>query len=231
MSPNTRILLVEDEPNLGQTLKEYLESKGHYCSLSDSATSARNNFDALPFDLVLMDIGLPDGNGLELAREFRDKRKDFVLLFLSAQNDPETRVEGLEIGADDYITKPFALKELTLRLERIIKDSESRRDLPAEVSIGNFKVWFKRFEIEAPNGNVHNLNQKECAILELLFRRKNEAVERDDIIDHAWGHEAFPSHRTVDNYIVKLRKIFEITPADSVKIISVRGVGYKLTTE
>ena len=228
---SSHILLIEDEPNLGETLQEYLTDKNFHCTWSNSAEKARECFKDSSYQVVLMDIGLPDGNGLDLAREFRSIRKDFVLLFLSAQNDPETRVEGLEIGAEDYITKPFALKELTLRLNRIIQSKESRETLPSEINLGPFKVWPKRFEIQTPEGKVVALNQKECAILEILYRNINEAVERDSIIDFAWGEEAYPSQRTVDNYIVKLRKIFEQDKNKSVKINSVRGVGYKLTQE
>lgn len=224
-----KILIVEDEKNLGETLKEYLFSIGYDCQRAIDCKSARLIFKELNPSIVLMDIGLPDGSGLTLAREFRTARKDFVLLFLSAQNDPETRVEGLEIGAEDYITKPFALKELTLRLERILNSQKKINSLPEEINLGKLKVWFKRYEVLDGNGNIQNLSRKECEILELLFRHQNEAVERSKIIDNIWGEEAFPSNRTVDNYIVGLRKWCETDPQRSVQIQSIRGVGYKLT--
>lgn len=180
------------------------------------------------FNVVLMDIGLPDGNGLTLAETFRKKRKDFVLLFLSALNDPSTRVEGLEIGAEDFITKPFELKELVLRLKRIIKSQESLLSRPEEIILGPLKIWFKRFEVQDANGEIIPLSQKECAILELLYQNKNQAINREDIIDQIWGKDAFPSNRTVDNYIVKLRKWCESDNSGTVKITSIRGIGYKL---
>ncbi len=224
-----KILIVEDEKNLGDTLKEYLSSIGYDCHKAPDCKSAMLIFKELMPSIVLMDIGLPDGSGLNLAKEFRKTRKDFVLLFLSAQNDPETRVEGLEIGAEDYITKPFALKELTLRLERILNSQKKINSLPDEVIIGKLKVWFKRYEVLDGNGNIKSLSRKECEILELLFRHQNEAVERSTIIDNIWGTEAFPSNRTVDNYIVGLRKWCESDPQRSAQIQSIRGVGYKLT--
>lgn len=225
------ILIVEDEKNLGETLQEYLEGIGHNCKLAQTAEEGRNLFSEFNPSIVLMDIGLPDGNGLDLAREFREKRKDFVLLFLSALNDPETKVEGLEIGAEDYITKPFALKELVLRLERINKFREGTGQQLEEITHGPLKIWFSRFEVCDAEGATIPLSQKECAILELLYKNKGEAVNRESIIEEVWGLDKFPSNRTVDNYIVKLRKWAETDNTKSLEIISIRGVGYKLVTK
>ncbi len=222
------ILIVEDEENLGITLSEYLKGLGHGCAWAKNAKEAREHFKAEKPGVILMDIGLPDGNGLDLAREFRKMRKDFVLLFLSAMNDPETKVEGLEIGADDYITKPFALKELILRLNRILSSQSEINKLPEEIVHGGLKIWFKRYEVEDAQGQVITLSQKECAILELLYTKKNEAVDREEIIEKIWGEDKFPSNRTVDNYIVKLRKWCETDAKNSLEIQSIRSIGYKL---
>lgn len=223
-----KILIVEDEKNLGDTLNEYLNGRGHKCALAKNASAARELFESLRPDIILMDIGLPDGSGLELAREFRKFRKDFVLLFLSAQNDPETKVEGLEIGAEDYITKPFALKELVLRLTRILNSTDLKKTLPDEINHGNLKIWFKKFEVQDASGKVLPLSQKECAILELLYSRSGEAIDRTEIIEKIWGENKFPSNRTVDNYIVRLRKWAETDESRPLEIISIRGIGYKL---
>jgi DNA-binding response OmpR family regulator len=222
------ILIVEDEENLGITLSEYLKGLGHGCFWAKDAKTARELFSLQRPGVILMDIGLPDGNGLDLAREFRKIRKDFVLLFLSALNDPETKVEGLEIGADDYITKPFALKELILRLNRILSSQSEISKLPEEINHGPLKIWFKRYEVQDAQGGVLSLSQKECAILELLYTKKNEAVDREEIIEKIWGEDKFPSNRTVDNYIVKLRKWCETDPAKNLEIQSIRSIGYKL---
>lgn len=220
------ILIVEDEPNLGDTLSEYLASHDHICKLARNAKEAREHFLQLNPTIVLMDIGLPDGNGLDLAKEFRTLRKDFVLLFLSALNDPEVRVEGLEIGAADYITKPFALKELTLRLERILATHD---DLSNVIKHGQLEIRFNSYEVVAANGDVIPLAQKECAILKLLYSKAGTVVARDEILDQIWGGDKYPSERTVDNYIVKLRKWCETDDKHGVVIQSVRGVGYKLS--
>ncbi|CBW26855.1 two-component system, transcriptional regulatory protein [Halobacteriovorax marinus SJ] len=225
---NGKILIVEDEKNLGITLQEYLSGLGHNCRLATDVKSAKEIFSDFSPKIILMDIGLPDGNGLDLAREFRASRKDFVLLFLSAQNDPETRVEGLEIGAEDYITKPFALKELVLRLNRILEHQESLVSFADEIQVGDLKIWFKKFEIENALGETIPMSQKECSILELLMANESKATTREEIIEKIWGEDKFPSNRTVDNYIVSLRKWCETSKQNAIEIKSIRGIGYKL---
>lgn len=222
------ILIVEDEINLGSTLQDYLKGLGHNCAWVASGVEARELFLSFKPNVILMDIGLPDTNGLTLAKEFRTKRKDFVLLFLSALNDPEIKVEALEIGAEDYITKPFALKELILRLDRILKSQSNLEALPEEITHGSLKIWFRRYELQDANGHILTLSQKECAILELLYKKQSTAVERDEIINQIWGEDKFPSNRTVDNYIVKLRKWCETDSLKSLEIQSIRSIGYKL---
>lgn len=221
------VLLVEDEANLGQTLRDYLRAKRFTVELAPTCAEARIKFKDLSPAIVIMDIGLPDGDGISLAREFRNRRKDCVLLFCTALNDPSLRVEGLELGAEDYITKPFELKELTLRLDRILKSRSITMHNPDEFKFGKLIFWPKRFEIQDGSGLTLPLSQKECAILELLLERKNEVVARDEMIESIWGENAFPTNRTIDNYIVKLRKWAD-SGDGSVIITSVRGIGYKL---
>ena len=223
---NKPILIVEDEPNLGTTLHEYLESLGFTCALATTAKAAKELFNKLKPAVVLMDIGLPDGNGLELGVEFRAIRKDFVLLFLSALNDPEVRVKGLEIGAADYITKPFALKELTLRLERILENFVESDDI---IKHGKLEIHFSSYELIDAVGSLIPLAQKESAILKMLYQKRGFVVTREEILDQIWGGDRYPSERTVDNYIVKLRKWCESDHNHPITIQSVRGVGYKLT--
>lgn len=222
------ILIVEDEKNLGSTLEEYLSGLGHQCVWAQNGKEASLLFNKHNPNLILMDIGLPDTNGLKLAQEFRAIRKDFVLLFLSALNDPEIKVEAFEIGAEDYITKPFALKELILRLDRILKTKAEIDALPEEITHGPLKIWFRRYEVLDAYGNIIALSQKECAILELLYKKKNEAINREEIIEKIWGEDKFPSNRTVDNYIVKLRKWCESDSHHAIEIQSIRSIGYKL---
>jgi two-component system, OmpR family, alkaline phosphatase synthesis response regulator PhoP len=225
---NLSLLLVEDGPNLGETLRDYLRAKKFRVELATTAAQAREKFKQITPAVAILDIGLPDGSGIELAREFRALQKECVLLFCTALNDPALRVEGLELGAEDYITKPFELKELTLRLDRILKSRAYTLQNPDELRFGNLIFWPKRFEIQDGEGEVSSLSQKECAILELLLDRRNEVVSRDEMIETIWGENAFPTNRTVDNYIVKLRKWAESDTGASLRITSVRGIGYKL---
>lgn len=225
---NLSVLLVEDEPNLGQTLRDYLRAKKFQVELATTGKEAREKFKELRPAICILDIGLPDDSGLSLARDFRKDRKDCVLLFCTALNDPSLRVEGLELGAEDYITKPFELKELTLRLDRILKSQAKTLGQTDEHRFGRLIFWPKRFEIQDGLGLTSTLSQKECAILELLLERKNEVVARDEMIETIWGENSFPTNRTIDNYIVKLRKWADSDPAADFRISSVRGIGYKL---
>lgn len=221
------LLLVEDEPNLGQTLRDYLRAKKFDVDLAATCAEARIKFVQMKPAIAILDIGLPDGDGISLAREFRQERKECVLLFCTALNDPTLRLEGLELGAEDYITKPFELKELTLRLDRILKSRQITLHNPDEYRFGKLIFWPKRFEIQDADGHISSLGQKECAILELLIEKKNEVVARDEMIEKIWGENSFPTNRTIDNYIVKLRKWAD-SDLSSVQITSVRGIGYKL---
>ncbi len=222
------LLLVEDEPNLGQTLRDYLRAKRFDVELAVNCSDARVKFREKGPVVVILDIGLPDGDGIALAREFRAIRKDCVLLFCTALNDPALRVEGLELGAEDYITKPFELKELTLRLDRILKTRQVSLHNPDEYRFGKLVFWPKRFEIQDADGIISPIGQKECAILELLIEKKNEVLARDFMIESIWGENSFPTNRTIDNYIVKLRKWADSDQGHTLQITSVRGIGYKL---
>ena len=224
------LLIVEDEENLGVTLRDYFRSRGYAVEWAATVAEA----DALKtklgdaLDLALLDINLPDGNGLEMARSWRRERRDLVVVFLSAMNDPALRVEGLEIGAEDYVTKPFELKELTLRFERILQYRRKSAGEPEEMIFGKLKFWPRRYEVADAQGQVLPLGQKEAAILQQLLARKGQVVSRDELIEDIWGTESFPTNRTVDNYIVKLRKWCESDPSAPLRIVSVRGVGYRL---
>ena len=225
---NFSVLLVEDEENLGITLRDYLRAKKFDVEWASTAKEARTLFSSMKPAIAILDIGLPDGNGIELAKEFRKLSKECVLLFCTALNDPTLRVESFELGAEDYITKPFELKELTLRLDRILKSRKTTLHNPDEYTFGNLIFWPKRFEIQDAAGVISTLSQKECAILELLLESKNEVVSRDQMIEQIWGENSFPTNRTIDNYIVKLRKWAESDTREIIKITSVRGIGYKL---
>jgi len=227
-----QLLVVEDERNVGVTLAERLEGAGFEVTLAESAAKARLAWRAAPPQLVLLDVGLPDGNGFLLARELRAEVPQSAIIFLTAHGNPEDRVRGLELGADDYLTKPFHFRELLLRIQNCLKRAQELRDVPGEmrgrVRIGRALVDFERFAAEV-DGEMQTLTHKECAVLRLLASRAGKAVSRDEILDRAWSADEFPTSRTVDNFIVRLRKLVEADAGEPRVIRSIRGVGYLLT--
>jgi two-component system alkaline phosphatase synthesis response regulator PhoP len=226
------ILVVEDERNVAETLQERLTAAGFGVRHAASAAQARTAISASAPQLVLLDVGLPDGNGFELATELRTIAPRAAIIFLTAHGNPEDRVRGLELGADDYLTKPFHFRELLLRVQNCLKRAQELAELPGElhhvVLIGRARVDFERFAAEV-DGRWQPLTHKECAVLRLLASRVGKAVSRDEILDRAWSPDEFPTSRTVDNFIVRLRKLIETDPADPQVIRSIRGVGYLLT--
>jgi len=227
-----QLLVVEDERNVGVTLAERLEGAGYQVTLAESAAKARLAWRAQAPHLVLLDVGLPDGNGFQLAGELRREVPQSAIIFLTAHGNPEDRVRGLELGADDYLTKPFHFRELLLRIQNCMKRAQELRDVPGEmrgrVRIGRALVDFERFAAEV-EGEVQTLTHKECAVLRLLASRAGKAVSRDEILDRAWSADEFPTSRTVDNFIVRLRKLVEADAGEPRVIRSIRGVGYLLT--
>ncbi len=225
-----KILIVEDENSLGEILNDYLKSKGHASYLHKTFSSAFSFFkeNSNEIRISLLDIGLPDGNGLELAKEFRKINPECLFLFFSAQNDPQIRLQGLQLGAQDYIVKPFELKELELRLDRILNIHQKLKNLPDEIGIGKLKIFFSKYQLQEASGRIIDISQKECAILEQLYINREKVLSRDEIINTIWGENSFPSNRTVDNYIVNLRKWAETDSSLPLEIQTIRGIGYKL---
>ena len=232
MNSGAQLLVVEDDRNVGATLVERLHAAGYRVTLAESAERARQAWRAQPPQLVLLDVGLPDGNGFELAVELRTAVPQSALIFLTAHGNPDDRVRGLELGADDYLTKPFHFRELLLRIQNCLKRAQDLAELPGEmrgvVRIGRARVDFERFSAEA-DGTTHALTHKECAVLRLLASRVGKAVSRDEILDRAWSADEFPTSRTVDNFIVRLRRLVEPDVDEPRVIRSIRGVGYLLT--
>jgi two-component system alkaline phosphatase synthesis response regulator PhoP len=227
-----RILVVEDEPNVAETLRERLQHAGFEVVHAATAARARTAIAAEPVQLVLLDVGLPDGNGFDLAPQLRAAAPRAAIIFLTAHGNPEDRVRGLELGADDYLTKPFHFRELLLRIQNCLKRAQDLADLPGDMRgvlrIGRARVDFERFAAEV-DGQWQPLTHKECAVLRLLASRVGKAVSRDEILDRAWSAGEFPTSRTVDNFIVRLRKLVESDASNPQIIRSIRGVGYLLT--
>ncbi len=227
---SSRILFVEDEKNVGSTLVERFEKEKFEVVWVKSVDAARAEIHRQDFDLALLDVGLPDGSGFDVADLLRKKKPGTAIIFLSAFGTAEDRVRGLELGAEDYIVKPFHLKELILRIRNGLKRAHYLAggiEGVASVIIGKAKIHFQRFEAEI-GGKMHTLTHKEVSLLRLLFERRGQVVSRDDILNHAWSEGEFPTPRTVDNFIMRLRRLVEVNPESPEVIKSIRGIGYQL---
>ena len=223
----SRLLVLEDEKNIGLTLVERLQLEGFEVVWVRSIEEGRIEVAKRRFDLALLDVGLPDGSGFDLAKEIRAKSPATATLFLTAHGLPEDRVRGLELGAEDYVVKPFHFKELLLRIRNALKRA-STLSWVDQVQVGAAEVNFGKFEARV-QGVSHSLTHKEIALLKLLYERRGNVVSRDDILNQVWSETEFPTARTVDNFIMRLRRLVEIDPENPQVIKSVRGVGYLLT--
>ncbi len=223
------ILLLEDEANVGSTLKDRLSLEGFEVDWAHTIKEAKDYLEKKPFQLALLDVNLPDGNGFDIGKLIRDRFATTASVFLTAAGSPEDRIHGLELGAEDYIVKPFHFKELLLRIQNVLKRIQYVNGVEQsepEVKIGVAKVRFHQYELTV-NGIKHALSHKECALLKLLYEKRGQVVSRDDILNLIWSEDEYPTPRTIDNFILRLRKLVESNAETSV-IRSVRGVGYLL---
>lgn len=220
-----KILLVEDDNSLGQTLQERLK-KEYEVHWAASVREAWSHFSThRDFDLILLDVGLPDGNGFELAQKIKEQSAA-LFLFLTAQADAESRLRGFELGAEEFIPKPFHLKELLLRVKHVL---EAHAHQPKTLQLRDRVVNFSEMSIRKQDGGIEYPAANDMKILQLLVEKSPQVLSRDDIINEIWGIDKNPSHRTIDNIIVRLRQLLG---ADGEKHIrSVRGVGYQWTPE
>lgn len=226
-----RILLVEDEENLQHAIKLNLEMEGYTVIIAGDGNSAIKAFREQKFDLVVLDIMLPEMDGLMVCEHIRLYDSDVPVLFLSAKNTPSDRIAGLRKGADDYLTKPFELEELLLRIQKLIQkmDKLSKSDsmkVPVEFVFGENRINFDSYEAWGVKGKIE-LTKKEILLMKLLIENTNEVVSREHILKVVWDYTVIPNTRTIDNFILALRKYFERDPKNPLYIQSVRGVGYK----
>ncbi len=222
-----RILLVEDEENIREVVKLNLELEEYEVITSDNGKDALKKIEEQHFDLLILDVMLPDVDGFQICEQVRLSNMEVPIIFLTAKDTSLDRINGLKKGADDYLTKPFHLEELLLRVNNLIKrSSKSPENTPKIYTFGNNKINFITFEAETNNGSF-NLTKKEVKLLKLLIDRKNEVVSRQQILQSVWGYDVYPSTRTIDNFILSFRKYFEENPREPKYFLSIRGVGYK----
>lgn len=224
------ILLIEDEDHIAKTIQLNLELEGYDVHHASEGKQALQLFKSQSFDLVVLDIMLPEIDGLSLCDLFRDQNKSIPILIVSARSSNEDKIEGLKLGADDYLTKPFNLEEFLLRIKNLLRRNGAFQKEKKEIidfRFATFYVNFQTYEIVGLQGQRYTLNKKELLLLRLLIERKNEVVSRDEILEKIWGADVLPSSRTIDNYILAFRKYFEANPKEPKYFHSIRGVGYK----
>ena len=222
-----RILLVEDEEHIQETVKLNLELEGYEVVATDNGRDAIKYTKEQHFDLLVLDVMLPEVDGFQILEQVRLTNREVPVIFLTAKDTAQDRITGLRKGADDYLTKPFVLEELLLRVERLIQRTSKAPEVSADnYQFGNNKVNFATYEAEGNPGQF-TLTKKEAMLLKLLVDRRGEVVSRQQILQSVWGYDVYPSTRTIDNFILSFRKYFEDEPKNPQFFLSVRGVGYK----
>lgn len=222
-----RILFVEDEENIRDVVKFNLELEDYEVVATGKGRDALKFFRDQHFDLIILDVMLPEMNGFQICEQIRLTNMEVPIIFLTAKDGTTDRIAGLKKGADDYLTKPFHLEELLLRVNNLIRrTSKSPENTPEIYEFGKNKVNFRTFEAVGVDGPFI-LTKKEAMLLKLLIDRKNEVVSRNQILQSVWGYDVYPSTRTIDNFILSFRKYFEEDQRNPKYFHSVRGVGYK----
>jgi two-component system alkaline phosphatase synthesis response regulator PhoP len=225
-------LVVDDEAHLAEGIRENLEAEGYQAEVAHDGRAGLERVHERHFDLLVLDVMMPNMDGLELCAQIRREGRQTPVLFLTVKGDVEDRVRGFEAGGDDYLAKPFHLQELLLRVAAILRRSSwYGQDSASTLAFGGNTIDFKTYEARAWDGAEHALTHKEAMILKALAERPGQIVTREEILDRVWGSEVFPSTRTIDNFIVRLRKRFERNPEAPAHFHTVRGVGYRFTAE
>ena len=226
------ILLVEDEENLHEALKLNLELEGYQVTGVFDGAEALQAVQKEYFNLLILDVMLPELDGIVVCETIRLNDPDVPILILSAKNSSADRILGLKKGADDYLSKPFNLEELLLRVNKLIKKSErlaAKENLGEVFEFGPNKIDFKSLEATTRSGERVMLTKKEIMLLKLLIENRNEVVTREKILQAVWGYQVYPTTRTIDNFILNFRKYFEEDTRNPEWFQSVRSIGYKFS--
>ena len=224
----SRILIVEDEPNMRMGLKDNLEFEGYEVEFAEDGKAGLSKILENNFSLILLDVMMPGMSGFEVCKTARAKGIKTPIILLTAKGEEIDKVLGLELGADDYITKPFSLRELLARIKAVLRrgadSSEKNKDTAV---IGKLSINFSSYTAFCDNEPVQ-LSHKEFEILKYLWENRNQTVSRDSLLQNIWGYDESPTTRTVDNFILKLRQKTEKDPNHPQIILTVHGIGYKL---
>lgn len=221
------ICLIEDEENIVELVRLNLEIEGFTVRSFQNGMRAKEKIDeVIQHDLIILDVMLPEYSGFDLCKDIR-ALSDTPILFLSAKGIATDRIHGLKLGANDYLAKPFDLEELILRIRNLVSTKTDQKI--KSVQIGEVKVNFSSYEAHNNGEIIHVFSKREIELLELFNENEGKVVSRDLILDKLWGKDNFPTSRTIDNYILTFRKIFENDPKNPIFFHSVRGVGYRFT--
>lgn len=232
MQKKYSILLVEDEENLQDALRLNFEMEGYEVTSVFDGAEALKAVHKEYFDLIILDVMIPEIDGITVCENIRLFNSEIPILILSAKNSSSDRVIGLQKGADDYLTKPFDLLELLLRVKKLIDKSKlisSKEKITEIYHFGKNNINFKALECTTKGGERVALTKKETMLLKLLIENKNEVVTREKILQAVWGYNVYPTTRTVDNFILSFRKYFEADSRNPRYFHSIRGIGYKFT--
>lgn len=222
-----RLLVIEDEAPMRTALVETLKTEGYRVLAADNGVAGLELACTEPFDLALLDVMMPGLDGFALCRELRKRGKTMPVLMLTAKGQVDDRVEGLDSGADDYLVKPFSLRELLARVRALLRRKEREQAVGNGLSIGSATIDFSK-SVLTRGEKDYPLSAKEAGMLRLLASHAGETVSREKFLDVVWGYNAYPSTRTVDNFIAALRAKLEADPSRPAHLITVRGIGYRL---
>lgn len=225
------ILLVEDDPHLAEGLLMHLEAEGYETLHVDHGNQVLDEFDKGNIDLILLDIMLPGMDGLTICKRIRAAGSTVPILFITARDQADQKIEGLLAGGDDYITKPFNVNEMMARIQGIFRRQAwlaAGDAIEDRFEFDGRWIDFKTFKAQGPGGTF-DLTRKECMVMKYLVERVDQVVNRDQLLDAVWGYHIYPTNRTIDNFILKLRKVFEDDPGHPRYIETVRGAGYRFT--
>ena len=220
------ILVVEDEVSIANLLQTNLGLEGYETVLCMNGGDALQEIEQRSIDLILLDVMLPDGNGIDICRKIKHTHPDIPVIMLSALGQSADRIKGLRSGADDYLPKPFDLEELLLRMRKLL-DRSQKSTIDQKVVIGHAEIDFSSYTITR-NDEVLQLTSKEALLLKYMIEKKGQVLSRQNILDEVWGFEQYPHTRTIDNFIATLRKYLEADPNSPKLISTVRGTGYKM---
>jgi DNA-binding response OmpR family regulator len=221
-----RILIVEDEAQMRQGLKDNLEFEGYDVDVAEDGEQCLIQVEKSRYNLILLDVMLPKVSGFDVCKQLRSKGFDRPIIMLTAKGEEIDKILGLELGADDYITKPFSLRELLARVKAVLRRDDRSKNTGINVTVGKIEVNFSKYEAFENNRPVA-LSHREFEVLKYLWDHENQIVSRDDLMNEVWGVGEMTTTRTVDNFILKLRQTIEDDPSHPKHILTVHGIGYK----